>query len=164
MNSSLLCHASQWSCAFSIKYIRCHDFHEFWMIIACFSFLNILLAHKDNAHLKCTFVQRIWWSVYAGRHILLTCNFFTALYCILFMRTSECLHFSVNVQCGGVITGASDLRLRSCKFSPTNSALCDVFGQVVHTRCSVTKHYNLVLAKGKRCSAAEKETVDFASR
>jgi len=40
--------------------------------------------------------------------------------------------------------------------------LCNNLGQVVHTCVPVTKQYNLVPAKGWRCSAAGKVTAGLA--
>jgi len=46
---------------------------------------------------------------------------------------------------------------------PTEPLSGNDLGQVVHTRASVTKHYNLVPVAGQRCPATGKVTVGLAS-
>jgi len=46
--------------------------------------------------------------------------------------------------------------------TPRHSALCNNFGEVVHTHAIVFKHYNLVQAKGKICYVAGKVTTGLA--
>jgi len=63
---------------------------------------------------------------------------------------------------GGVVARALRLRLQSQVRSAAVPLSGNNLGQVVHTRASVTKQYNLVPVERRRCPAAGKVTVGLA--
>jgi len=97
------------------------------------------------------------WNVWNSRHILLLAIFFIFSPATLGLLTEQPGHRS-----GGVMD--LDLRLQKSRVRTSAVPLSgNNLGQVVHTRVSVAKQYNLVPVKGRWCPATGKVTVGLAS-